>query len=685
MEQRPYSQLLRKKLILSFSLILIAGGLATSIIGSRMVSTTIFDQAQRNVVHDLAMARYVFDKRLGELEDFVTITASRRLTQECITEGQWEPLLEHLEGKISEYHVDFLSLTDASGRVIIRVRAPHGRGDDVSKIPPIRAALAGKIASSPEIMSAEELSTEGEGLADRAQVKIVPTPKARAREEELEREGMVLFSAAPVLDLSNRVIGALYGGVLLNRNYNLVDSVKRILYKGEEYQGVDIGTATIFLRDVRVSTNVMTKDGRRAIGTQVSREVNEAVLERGGRWTSRAFVVNDWYITAYEPIRNYSAQVIGILYVGLLEKPYRATRNNVVLAFFGVALAGFILIVLASNLITKSMMSPLQQMVNAMKRITAGDLNQEVRTEAKDELGYLASSFNTMLESIRIMKAELEGWAKTLEHKVKERTDELAEMQSKMAQAEKLASLGKLAAGVAHEINNPLGGILTCSSLVLEDLPEDDPGRPDLEEIVKQATRCRGIVKGLLEFARQAETKVSLINLNKVLEETLGILERQALFININTVRRLDPYLPHVLADPSQMQQVFMNVIVNAAEAMMEEGMLTLDSWASPDRNTVYVKISDTGCGIPEESINNIFDPFYTTKQTGRGTGLGLSVAYGIVERHGGRLWAESKVGDGTSFTISIPSKSREEHPDEESAEMRPAASETQEPAAEQG
>ena len=228
-------------------------------------------------------------------------------------------------------------------------------------------------------------------------------------------------------------------------------------------------------------------------------------------------------------------------------------------------------------------------------------------------------------------------------------------MQVRVAQSERLASLGMLAAGVAHEVNNPLGAILTLTALTLEDMKEDDPNRGNLEEVVRQSARCRDIVRGLLDFSRQSKTETELVDVNKILEETLSLIAKQAQFFNVNVIRKWDPELPAVMADESQLQQVFMNILMNAVQAMEERGTITVVTRYVTSANCIEVAISDTGRGIPAEQIDRIFDPFFTSKTSGDGTGLGLSIAYGIVTTHGGTISVRSEIGKGSTFTIRLP------------------------------
>jgi PAS domain S-box-containing protein len=234
----------------------------------------------------------------------------------------------------------------------------------------------------------------------------------------------------------------------------------------------------------------------------------------------------------------------------------------------------------------------------------------------------------------------------------------LEETHLQLLHSEKMASLGKLAAGVAHEINNPLGGILIYASMMLEETPKEDERRKDLQQIVEQTLRCKEIVKELLEFSRQAKDRQALIDLNRTLNQALSILEHQAMFHNIQVVRDFDPDLPQLPGDSGQLSQVFINLIVNAADAMKEKGVLTLKTQYAPDKNQAVIEIQDTGCGIPEENLPRIFDPFFTTKEVGKGTGLGLSTAYGIIKQHQGEIQVESTMGTGTTFRIRLPAES---------------------------
>jgi PAS domain S-box-containing protein len=235
---------------------------------------------------------------------------------------------------------------------------------------------------------------------------------------------------------------------------------------------------------------------------------------------------------------------------------------------------------------------------------------------------------------------------------------QLEETYDQLLQSEKIASLGKLAAGVAHEINNPLGGILMYANMLLEQA-QDGQMIKDLREIVDQTNRCKEIVQGLLDFARKGGEGHAPVQLNQIIEKCINLLEKQALFLNIRIERDMNPNLPAIIADPGQMNQVFTNLMVNAAQAMNGKGTLSIRTWHEGAPIEVHVDVSDTGIGIPDEHLVKIFDPFFTTKEVGKGTGLGLSTTYGIVRRHGGDIQVRSVVGEGTSFHLHFPLEHR--------------------------
>ena len=263
-----------------------------------------------------------------------------------------------------------------------------------------------------------------------------------------------------------------------------------------------------------------------------------------------------------------------------------------------------------------------------------------------------------MAKELEKEQKELEEWGTKLEHKVEERTQEIKKIHGQLFRSEKLASLGKLAAGVAHEINNPLTGVLTNASLLLEDFEKDDPRKEDVQVIVNETIRCREIVKRLLDFSRQTKPQKKQTDVNVLIDNIILLVRNQTSFRNISIEKTLDEKLPQIMADPDQIQQVFINLILNAADVMPKGGRLILETKVIPIKDFIEIRITDTGTGIPEELRTRIFDPFFTTKENG--TGLGLALSYGIVEQHGGTINLESQIGKGTTFIIHLPIISHE-------------------------
>jgi two-component system NtrC family sensor kinase len=308
--------------------------------------------------------------------------------------------------------------------------------------------------------------------------------------------------------------------------------------------------------------------------------------------------------------------------------------------FLGIAGAGMIIALIVSNFLAKSMLQPIKQLILASHQWADGNLDYRVEAAQNDEITELTDTFNMMASSL------------------KERDERLKECtHQQIMKSERLATLGQLAAGVAHEINNPLGAILMYSHLSLEEIPPEDSQHKNLEKVVAEATRCKNIVRGLLDFARQSEPNVEETDVNDILKRTLTLLRNQAIFQNIKITTEFSPNLPKAMMDSGQIQQVFTNIILNAAEAIDGEGELRIVTRTANGDGFIEIEFTDTGCGIPRENYEKIFDPFFTTKEVGRGTGLGLAVSFGIIARHQGTIEVDSNSGKGATFIVRLPLK----------------------------
>lgn len=347
-------------------------------------------------------------------------------------------------------------------------------------------------------------------------------------------------------------------------------------------------------------------------------------------------------------------KVLGVLDIGMsladVDSEITDAQNRMVIF----AIIAFLVIsVTISISISRYVTRPVRELVTATRQVAEGDLDYSISIKGEDEIAQLASSFRHMTSDLKKADDKLVEWGKTLEHKVQERTEELRKTENQLIQSDKVASLGKLAAGVAHEINSPLTGVLTYSSLLLKGKKEDDPEREDLEVIVNETNRCKKIVRGLLDYARQTAPQKTPSDINEVIDKCIDLIAHQASLQSVRIERKLRPDLPKIMIDVGQIQQVIINILLNAIEAMPQGGTLTISS--GREDQMVILGFADTGTGIPEDILPKILDPFFTTKEQGKGTGLGLSVSYGIIERHRGKLQVKSKVGEGTTFTVRLP------------------------------
>ncbi len=361
-----------------------------------------------------------------------------------------------------------------------------------------------------------------------------------------------------------------------------------------------------------------------------------------------------------------SVTVLGVLDISYSLEALDASERRDFLAVFGIASSLALVIFLAVTLLVNQLVyQPLGDLEAGARLVSAGDREHLIPVRRLDEIGHLADSFNRMTVALKDSERDLAAWAHTLEQKVEEKTAELRVAEAKTVHAEKLTSVGLLAAGIAHEINNPLTGVLTFAHLVRAKLPAGSTETEDMDIIIRETKRCAGIIRRLLDFAREKKPEITRGDLNTVVRETIQFVEHQAGFQNVTFDVELDPQLPTICMDPNQLKQVIMNLIVNARDAMLERGRLSVRSRRHPSLFSpgtghravpaVELTVTDSGSGIPPEDLSKIFDPFFTSKEPGKGVGLGLSVGYSIVKAHGGAIDVESEVGRGTTFRIILP------------------------------
>jgi len=360
-----------------------------------------------------------------------------------------------------------------------------------------------------------------------------------------------------------------------------------------------------------------------------------------------------------------SQRVLGILDVQLsmasVDEALWASEREMTGGLVATALA---VLGLSLLLLWAFVLRPVKRLREAMERAGEGDLTARVPVRSTDEMGQLGRSWNEMAGELQHARGELEGLNRTLEQRVEKKTRQLEETHRGIVVIEKMASLGKLAAVVAHEINNPLAGIKTYARLLRRQLgPGAAPPTPEqaaetdrvLQMIDGEAGRCGDIVRNLLAFSRQAGARLAEEDLAPIVERCRMLLKHQAEMLGVTLETRVAPGLPKVVCDGSQVQQVILALAMNALEATPADGRVSIE--ASPDGDGVKLVVADTGGGIPKDHLDRIFEPFFTTKETGKGVGLGLAVVYGIVNAHHGRIDVQSEPGRGTTFTVRLPAR----------------------------
>ncbi len=612
---------------------------------------------------DLTVAHQYLATILENTGERLDAIANSARLRDIVVNGDQSSLAGVLEENRQQLGLDFLFVVDGVGNV------SASAGTDAKRLRvdwPVRAtALAGKASYSIDIFSQEDLAALSPTLAERAHLELVPTKSAHEGDRTVETRGMMIHAASP-MRLPGSTALALVGGRLLNQNLDFIDTINDLVYREASLPEGSQGTATLFLDDVRISTNVRLFENRRALGTRVSEAVHTAVLGAGQVWLDSAFVVNDWYISAYEPLVDSYGKRVGMLYVGFLEAPFAQakyeTLGSVIAAFLGITILSIPVFLRWARGIFK----PLERMTQTISKVDDGDLGARTGLPPTgDEIGRVAVHLDELLDRLQQREGELRAWNEELNVRVEQRTQELQlanlrlEATTKqLVMSEKLATIGEITAGVAHEINNPIAviqGNLEVARSMLGD--GADVATTEFNLIDEQVDRISRIVGKLLQFARP--------------EEFAGYVERQS---PATVISDCMPLVKHVLnragvevvrndraqgllaMNRTELQQVLVNLIVNAAHAMPQGGTLTLTS-ADEERHGsqgVAVTVADTGVGMAEDVVARIFDPFFTTKRQ-EGTGLGLSVSQMLVARQGGDITVTSVVGTGTAFTIWLP------------------------------
>ena len=640
-------------LLVVFPLLVLAIAVWSSITYDRLLIT--------KVRSDLAVARGYFDQTLAEVGSGTRgVARSQRLLQAMAGDD----LGAQLAADRQELGLDFL--------LLFRHKDP-GSALPASVVPLLQTTTGHQGRAAQIVrLSREELAALAPQLLLRLNIPLVPTRNASPDARATEDRALVLLALHPVLDATGQQQALLVGGLLLNQNLDFIDHINRIVYPDGALPFGSEGTATLFLDDVRITTNVRLFQDQRAIGTRVSQTVRDRVLGQGETWLDRAFVVNDWYVSAYEPLLDAAGQRVGMLYVGFLESPFRWVRYAM-LAVMGLIFLGVMAVsAMLSVRWARSIFRPVEQMNRTMQRVEDGDSAARVGPlPARDELGALAGHLDELLDVIDDKTTALRRWGEELDQKVAERTRELEESnaslrlaQQQLVKSEKLAAIGQLTASIAHEINNPIAVMQGNLDLIRETLGSHArPVKDEFKLLDEQVERMRLIVTQLLQYARPTEYAgyVETLDLNQTIHDCLVLVAHLLAQTRIEVVRDLQA-TQRVGFNRQELQQVIINLLINAIQAMPQGGTLRLVTQDWTDEHGArgaMLQVKDTGPGLAPGVTERLFRPFFTTKNDGNG--LGLWISLGLVERYGGSISAGNQEDGqrGAVFSVRLLTEPR--------------------------
>lgn len=626
-----------------------------------------YEQLYIKVNTDLSVSHNIFQRIKRDYLNALGKTADSYAFRTALSNGNSEAIRQQIKNLQHEQTFSYIHLTDNSGRVIhqdhLASKSAKTRNSSA-----LQAAKKGRQSSGVEIFSAAELANEG--LADMVRLTLIDTERARPTDEKIEDRGMMIRALYPVIDSEGDVLAILDAGVLLNGNFKFVDVIRDLVYGPGSLISGSIGTVTVFLNDVRITTNVPIRPGERALGTRVSNIVRSNVLDQGQTWIDRAFVVNDWYISSYEPILDIDGNRVGMLYAGFLEAPFRQSLLNalmvlVLLFFVLMGLTGLVAVLGA-----KSIFKPLELMSSVVRATRKGEEERIGEIVSKDEIGTLANEFDAMLDLLFERKLLIHNWANELEEKVEERTSELElknkeltntirvlhQTRQQLVIAEKLAALGELTAGVAHEINNPTAVMLGNLDVIVAEIGDAlEPVQDEIDLVIEQIYRIKDITNNLLQYAKPDQYAGYMIetDVNAIIKKTLKLAHHLRSKKDYQVELSLHSTFM-ITINQQELQQVLVNLLVNAIQALPEKAGLVSIHSCNFQQKYIQIIIRDNGQGMDEDSVNKVFNPFYTTKTQGQGTGLGLSISYSLVHRYGGNIEVNSAPGSGTEFIVTL-------------------------------
>jgi len=645
--------MLKTKLFKAFAALVLIFSILSAFISVRLIKDRVIKEAQTQLILDLSGARSVQNAAMHEIESTLKVAAGKEVIVNACFNNKWpnKDVQNRLEKIRITLGLDFLGIVSPDGQVVVRAAPPYNTGDYHISEPAIIMSLEGHTVTCMSLMSKKDIEREQEVLSEKAFVVLEPTPHARPTPKTEETRAMVMIGAVPVKK-GNLILGSLYGGNMINRNHMLVDQIHDTVFKDEIYGSTSTGTVTFFLHDTRIATTVRLANGNRAIGTRVSKEVADRVLDNGNRWEGRAFVVSDWYLTVYDPIRDCQGKIIGMLYVGILERPFTDLVRNTIFRYAILSIFLLVIALILAFFLSSRLAKPLLRLSEAAQRMQKGERPQPVKSDnASKETETLIRAFNEMAKDLSEREKTLEEAKGNLEQ---------ANINLKTLNRSYMEAVGF----ISHELKSPLSSIMNYVYLVSEQKmgPLNEKQQRAMKNIDGNVRLIVEMVRHYLNLSRiengELDPVFTRVQLNEeVLVPLLDSFGAGAWEYNINLVNNVGNDIA-LKADLNMTREVFENLIGNAIKYGREGGKIRIN--AEPEGDYIKFSVFNEGEGIPPDKTGALFQKFSRletekadTKQ--KGTGLGLFITKAIIEAHGGSIHVESKHHEWVDFQFTLP------------------------------
>jgi len=643
---------LRTRLIGTFVGVVVLSGALTILAERFLINRVVIGEAERRVVLGLRTARAMWERRLDEALKVCMVMAEGSIAEKLSSNQKIDPFtLNDLRVKCG---YDFLDVLDSRG-IVLATAYGDNEGAQALNSPIIaRVFLEHKPTAGLSLLPLQALTTKNDTLAARTRIRVLPTPHAKPGGPQEITEAMVFEAAAPIVNDSKQIIGIARLGTVINQNFDFVDFVREKIFTVETYAGKNLGTVTIFQGDVRITTNVIGPDGQRAIGTRVSEEVYDQVLGEGKTWKGPAFVVDSWYISAYEPLRNIEGEIVGMLYVGVLKKRYDDMRGQAMTLFISVTVLVFVCAVIISFWLAARLARPLTQLTAGAAEVSRGNLDYKLPHPPgaeRDEINRLSSAFNKMVSSLKERDQQLQRSRDELQHTA----TELQQWVQNYLDALEF---------ITHELKNQIAAmkinLLAVRDGYIGKISQDQTDA--LSDVAQAINRAEEMILNYLNLSRiekgelQVNTRpvhVEADVIRPALNNVRGRLEDRGIQVHVEFQKDL-----FVQADPSLLQIVYENLLGNAAKYGHDGGKVRLSGQRRSGKAELHVW--NDGPGVPPDQTDKLFKKFSRfqlpagTEQE-RGTGLGLFITREIIRRHGGDVYAESVYNEWIDFIIVLP------------------------------